>query len=209
MSTRDVYIIRHASLDPHEEDRIGGNPPLSAKGHKEALELGKRLKNAGIDVLYYSDMIRAHQTADELDKTLDVPCYSSKLFRSWNLGDMAGRLYTECQTKIEHLMTNASKDAPKGGESFSDFIGRIRRGVREVLAGSRDKGIGIITHYRVERLIAAGGLYGKPDHDVMISEGEDPAHAEKVAVDLARLVGAKGELEGKGVTGPKKVDWNG
>lgn len=209
MSERAIYVIRHGSLEPHEEDRIGGNPPLSAKGRKESKELGERLKNAGIGVIYHSDMIRAADTAKALAEALDVLHYPTKLFRSWNLGDMAGRLYTECQTKIDSLIVNTPKEAPKGGESFSEFVNRIRRGVREALAGSRDAGIAIVTHYRVERMIAANGLYEKPDHDIMTSEGEDPAHAEKVTIDLDRLVGAKGELTGTSVTGPKKVDWDG
>lgn len=207
MSTRDIYVIRHGSLDPHEEDRIGGNPPLSDEGHKEVAILGKKLRSAGIGVIFYSDMVRATESAKGIAEALDVPSFGTKRLRSWNLGDMAGRLYTECQTRIDHLMQNTPATPPRGGESFDSFLNRVRGGVRDALGDKR--GVAIVTHYRVERMIAAGGLYGDPDYDVMTSAGEDPAHAERVTINLDRLVGASGDLTGADVTGPKKVDWDG
>lgn len=208
MTTRDIYVIRHGSLDPHEEDRIGGNPPLSAEGEKEVAILGKKLRSAGIEVIFHSDMVRAAESAKAIAEALDVPSYASKYFRSWNLGEMAGRLYTECQTRIDHLMQNTPATPPKGGESFENFLRRVRTGIGNALSDTR--GVAIVTHYRVERMIAAGGLYGDPDYDVMTSKGEDPAHAERVSIDLDRLVGAGSPraLEGADVTGPKKVDWD-
>ena len=207
--TRDIYVIRHGSLEPSEEDRIGGNPPLSALGEREVKLLGQRLKNAGIGVIFHSDMIRAAESAKAIADALDVPSYSTKSLRSWNLGEMAGRLYTECQTKIERLIDNPEL-LPKGGESFSNFLLRVRDGLRDALASSKDQGVAIVTHYRVERMIAAGGLYSDPDKEIMTSEGEKCAHAERVAVDLAALARSRAPetYEGAGVTGPEKVDWD-
>ena len=78
-----LYFLRHAEALDGDDDAAR---PLSPHGRKEALEIGRFLKRAGIqfDVAYSSPLVRAKETAEIV---LDV-CGSTKV-------DLAAALLNE------------------------------------------------------------------------------------------------------------------
>jgi len=65
-----LYFLRHADALPGEDDAVR---PLSPLGRKQSRKLGRFLRKAGIefDAAYSSPLVRAHQTADIVLKTLN------------------------------------------------------------------------------------------------------------------------------------------
>jgi phosphohistidine phosphatase len=61
----ELYLVRHADATPGDPDELR---PLSDEGREQARELGKRLRNEGIepDVVLTSPLLRARQTGEAL-----------------------------------------------------------------------------------------------------------------------------------------------
>ncbi len=61
-----IYLFRHGQTTYNRDGRFTGwhNPKLTAKGKKNAANIGKMLKNKQIDVAIRSDLTRSKQTLD-------------------------------------------------------------------------------------------------------------------------------------------------
>lgn len=64
---RAVFLVRHA-----EKQDSTADPPLSAKGRKQADALALRLKDAGVSAIYTSQFARTKQTAKPLGDRLSA-----------------------------------------------------------------------------------------------------------------------------------------
>ena len=64
------YIVRHGQTDYNKEHKIQGrlNIPLNEAGMEQAKNIADSLENVYFDTIYYSPLIRARQTADEVLK---------------------------------------------------------------------------------------------------------------------------------------------
>src|SRR5690606_21641226 len=60
-----LLLARHGETDWNREGRWQGhaNVPLNERGREQARELAQRLAGVAIDVIYASDLARAHETA--------------------------------------------------------------------------------------------------------------------------------------------------
>jgi broad specificity phosphatase PhoE len=66
--TTTVYVVRHAETPPTSPD-----PSLSDQGRERARQLATTLADAGIEVIFTTELARTRQTAEPLAQTLDVP----------------------------------------------------------------------------------------------------------------------------------------
>jgi probable phosphoglycerate mutase len=66
----NIYLIRHGEKidDEKNHESLG----LTEKGFKQAELVGKRLKNYNIEKMYASNMKRAIQTAEQIDRFLNI-----------------------------------------------------------------------------------------------------------------------------------------
>jgi broad specificity phosphatase PhoE len=62
-----IFLVRHA-----EQSVETGDPELTEAGKKRAQALASVLKDAGINVIYTTDRRRAIQTAEPLEKSLNI-----------------------------------------------------------------------------------------------------------------------------------------
>lgn len=195
-----VTIIRHGATELNKEngdgpDRIRGwkDLPLSDKGHKEVEALGEKLKNSGITVLYHSDLIRATQTAEAVAKATGAELIAVHDMRPWNVGAFTGQESKTAVPEIKAYATDKPTEPLEGGESWDQFKTRVFTALRTLLVLSEGKEVGIVTHHRVERLVKAWIANGQlPDgsvnFDVMFSIGEKPGTAEKIELDIDKLI---------------------
>ena len=66
----ELYLIRHG----RQSSRLCNvNVDLSPEGRRQSALLGHRLADWGIEVLYSSSLIRAVQTAEEINRFLLLP----------------------------------------------------------------------------------------------------------------------------------------
>ncbi|WP_301186565.1 6-phosphofructo-2-kinase/fructose-2,6-bisphosphatase, partial [uncultured Desulfovibrio sp.] len=61
-----LYLARHGQTEFNVQGRIGGDPPLTAKGRAQALALARHMEGKPIDWVFTSTRMRAHETAAPL-----------------------------------------------------------------------------------------------------------------------------------------------
>ena len=69
-----IYFTRHGLTKYNKERRIQGllDSPLTLEGKVKAKELGTRLKDEGIEVIYSSDQKRAMDSAKIINEALEL-----------------------------------------------------------------------------------------------------------------------------------------
>ncbi|MGL5417825.1 MAG: histidine phosphatase family protein [Clostridium sp.] len=100
----NLYFVRHGK----DEDNYRGGwseRGLTEEGTKEAEALGVYLleSNYKIDILISSDLRRAKQTTEKVEKFLDLEAVYSEEWRENNNGVLAGMLNSEANEKYPGL----------------------------------------------------------------------------------------------------------
>ena len=155
-----IYVIRHGETELNKTDIMQGggtNPPLDELGHKQAIERGLTLKNLGIEIIYCSDLIRTKQTADEINKFLNLPIKYNSLLRETHYGIMEGKpgSVINANPKLRAIcdaIDNGDNDAHfENGESRNMSANRFLEFIKSIDDKSRDTLIvchgGILRNY--------------------------------------------------------------
>lgn len=106
-----LFIIRHGESEAnakgiHQGQRI--DTSLSKLGRSQAKKLAKRLKNEKIEVIYTSDLKRAKETAEEINKFHQVKLISDRRLREFDMGD-----FTEIENKWEIFQKYKEEESKK------------------------------------------------------------------------------------------------
>lgn len=194
-SQAGIYLVRHArtlwNRDGGSPDRIRGwlDPELSEAGLLEAESIAERLTSLPLSSLLASDLKRAVQTARAISGRLAVPLMDPRPgLRPWNLGDYQGELTEGVLDRlIEHSRLTPDDPVPNG-ESFNGFkhraimeLSRVMSGYEMGMTGS----IGVVSHYRVFKLIEAWVASGCPrdetiDFNVFESDDTPPGSVLRI-----------------------------
>ncbi len=146
-----VYLIRHGQTTGDIEDRYGGayNDELSDKGRLQTNELGNKLVNSGIQILFCSPLIRAQQTAKILKSKLNCEIKTIKDLRERNKnGILTGMTRNEALIKYPKLVEELKdyRNQILGAESQKDFVERIKKVFTEIINNENYSTVGIVTH---------------------------------------------------------------
>lgn len=146
-----VYLIRHGQTAGDIEDRYGGayNDELSDKGRLQANELGNKLVNSGIQILFCSPLIRAQQTAKILKSKLNCEIKTVKDLRERNKnGILTEMTRNEALIKYPKLVEELKdyRNQISGAESQKDFVERIKKVFTEIINNENYSTVGIVTH---------------------------------------------------------------
>ena len=94
---------------------------MSEEGREQAKLVGERLKKFSIDAVYSSDLIRAVQTADIINESLNVERAIDPRFMEADFGDLTGMSTEELKVKFKDFLDQRArmvKDEPyPGGEN--------------------------------------------------------------------------------------------
>lgn len=150
-----VLLIRHGRQN---SPLCNVNVPLAEEGRRQAELLGERLKGEHIDAVWSSDLIRAVETADLINQSLQVPREIRGALKEISFGDMEGlsdaviaERYGEFQkarARMEHDL------AYPGGESAQDVVNRVLPVMDEILTHDYDT-VAVVTHGGVIRSMVA------------------------------------------------------
>jgi broad specificity phosphatase PhoE len=181
-----VILIRHGATDLNNtdksEDRIRGwiDVPLNDQGREDAAKAAKKLEKVPIDAIFSSDLCRARETAEIINKDHDVPIPSSKALRPWNLGDYNGAITDQVIGKVNALIKTPDVPAPNG-ESFKTFSVRYLSSLKNIMDQAiQDREIfAITTHLRNLKMCDGWFAAGCPDDysvdpNVVITDEFDP-----------------------------------
>lgn len=92
-----IYFTRHGLTEYNKERIIQGllDSPLTLEGKEKAKELGARLKDEGIEIIYSSDQKRAMDSAKIINEALKIDIISDRRLREVSMLSHEGMTWAE------------------------------------------------------------------------------------------------------------------
>lgn len=153
MNSQNFYFLLRHGETPYQlkKEKIHYPWPesspilLTERGKKQIEILAKKLKQEGLDLIFSSDIPRAHQTAKIMAKELGLKVNLDLRLRDINYGIYHGRprreFHQDFPDEEERFYT-----APQNGESWSDCKKRVSDFIKEIDKKYQGKKILIIAH---------------------------------------------------------------
>lgn len=154
-----IFLVRHGKDDGNYR---GGwsDLPLVDEGKDQARKLSKFLEEKkeefGIEKIISSDLKRAKQTTEIINKKLNVPVEYTDRLREMNNGKIAGMLNSEVEKLYPGLYYNTLEidERYPEGESPIEFYNRITRDFEKIVEENKNlNNIMIVTHSGVINII--------------------------------------------------------
>jgi len=148
-----ILLLRHGETTGDVEERYGGDydDHLSENGKKQSEELALRLKDRGIQIIYCSPRIRAIESADIVNKVLNVKLETAEDMRERNnYGVLTGMTKAEAKEKFpDEVRKLASGDVNHNvaeSEDYGHFKERILKSFEKLTDSGEYEGVAIMTH---------------------------------------------------------------
>jgi probable phosphoglycerate mutase len=158
-----VLLARHGETDWNSERRWQGHAdrPLNGAGRAQARELAESLADGEIEVIYSSDLLRAHETALIVGDRLGLPVTVDPGLREVDVGDWSGRVHNEIEGADPEGFRrwNAGGKGWNGGESYEQMGERVVATVLDIAGRHAGQTVLAVTHggsIRACRASAAG-----------------------------------------------------
>ena len=159
-----TVVFETHSTSEHNEAGIatgwlGG--ALSAAGRAQAVELGERRRDDGIEAVYASDLWRSMETAAIAFKGSGIPLYVDWRLRECNYGELNGMP----RPVLDEQRTRRVDEPWPGGESWREAVARVSSFLDEV-RGERVLVIGhVATHWALDHRV-----HGRPLEELAAAE---------------------------------------
>ena len=164
-----LLLVRHGETDWNREGRWQGHSDthLNETGREQARRVAAELD--GVDVIYSSDLARAHETAEIIAGDLGLPVRVDARLRERSFGAWEGLTAEQIEAgfREEHLRWLAREGAgPDDAEPFEAFGARVRSFLADVLDAHPDQTVLLVAHGGSIRVIHAfaSGLDYVRDH---------------------------------------------
>jgi broad specificity phosphatase PhoE len=140
----EIIFESHATSIDNENGIASGwlDPPLSAKGLRQAQELKARYDHEPLGFIYTSDLARSYETATIAFGNTGVPILKESRLREWNYGVCNGSSNKE----VEALKGNHVHVPFPSGESLEQVMQRFLSFKNELLQGAKSGSVLIIGH---------------------------------------------------------------
>jgi len=126
------------------------NSDLTPLGEKQAVALGKRMKDIELDGIYSSSAPRALQTALLIRGNRPLDIIQEDDLREMYLGSWQGRLTSEVEMEDPEMTDNfwhhPEKYIRDDAESYLQLKERAGKKIEEIAAGNKNKSILVVTH---------------------------------------------------------------
>ena len=140
-----IGLIRHGITDWNQLGKAQGlsDIPLNEEGINQANALSKRLSRQEWDVIFSSDLMRAHQTAELIRNSLGVAAvFSDERIREINCGQIEG---TTEEERIARWGVNW-RELNLGMEDYQLVAKRGLNFLEELIVKHADKRILVVSH---------------------------------------------------------------
>lgn len=147
-----VYFVRHGQTVWNVENKICGatDIALTAKGHEQAVETGKKILEQGIkaDEIIYSPLVRAKDTALHISEITGIPAREEPRLKEQNFGkyESTARNGEEFAEAKKQFITRY-----EGGESMLHLAQRIYNLLDEIKED--DKTYIMVAHNGIARVV--------------------------------------------------------
>ena len=138
-----IYLIRHGQTDWNVERKIQGQTdiPLNINGKQQAKEAAEEIANLKIDKIISSDLSRAKETAEIINKKVGAEITYDKRLREVNYGDFEG-IQIDKFTDKDWVIFNETPEKIKG-ESRQQVYDRVKSFIDEI---KDDENVLVVTH---------------------------------------------------------------
>ena len=137
----NIYLIRHGRQN---SKLCNVDVELSPEGREQADLVGKRLQTYHIDVVYSSQLIRAKETADIINKYLNKPRVIEERIQEANFGAMTGMTNEAIDEKYGDYLAQRSTMTTDmtypDGENCQMVYERAKAGLDDIVKDSLEKG---------------------------------------------------------------------
>ncbi len=148
-----LLLIRHGETDWNAQGRIQGmlDVPLNAVGLQQAASAAAEIARI-VDIadLVSSDLVRTRETTIPIIEATGFASRFDARIRERNFGVLQGKTYAEWRTADAEGMAryNAGDPdyGPEGGETASGFLERCVDAVTDLVLGSKEKALILVTH---------------------------------------------------------------
>lgn len=156
---KEIFLIRHGRQN---SGLCNVDVPLADTGREQAELLGRRLENYDLEKLYSSELIRARETAEIINRHLHLPYETLADIQEIDFGGLTGKTEEEIRAEYKTFREERSRHMsdmpyPDGGESGQDVVRRAMPVLMDV-CGREEKRVGIVTHGGVIRSLCAAVL---------------------------------------------------
>jgi len=149
-----LYCVRHGESVHNAEGRIQGqlDIPLSDFGRRQGLAIAEALAGYPIEAIYASPLLRAYQTAQIVERRLNLPIRIDPRLQEIHVGVFQGRLRREVAERYPEEFARWTAGDPDfvvpGGESRRSLQTRGCAAFREIAAAGHEHAA-IIAHGRL------------------------------------------------------------
>ena len=150
----EILVTRHGQTDWNVLGKIQGQTDIELNdvGRQQAEEIGKLIENETINLIITSPLKRAKETAQIINKKLNVKIIEDCRLMERNFGQSEGLTKNDTrQLKVNNLEINDIWNYNKniefnGMETMYDFCNRIYKFLDDVIKRYKDKNILLVTH---------------------------------------------------------------
>ena len=151
---RNLYFVRHGQTIWNVENKICGatDIALTEEGHRQAEELGEEIRRQGVkaDVILYSPLIRAADTARHISEITGIPDRVEPRLKEQNFGkyESTPRNGKEFQEAKRQFISGY-----EGGESMFRLAQRIYNLLDEIRDDKEEKTYILVAHNGIARVV--------------------------------------------------------
>ena len=153
MHVKKLILVRHGETDWNAEGRIQGmlDVPLNALGVQQAeLAAAELARMFDVAELVSSDLVRTRETTKPINEATGFEPRFDARIRERHFGVWQGKTYEEwrVQDAVGMARYNAGDPdyGPDGGETASQFLKRCVDAVTDLVLGSEEKTLILVTH---------------------------------------------------------------
>lgn len=166
---KHLFLVRHAETSFNLEDRIGGDPELTAEGWAQAEKLAEHFARIRIPLIFTSSLKRTQQTAVPIARRqAGCTVIPLKELDEINSGICEEMTYREIRERFPEIAQARKRDkygyTYPGGEGYASMEPRIQRGLRKVFyLSSPEDNIMIVGHRAVNRMILSHFVFRRKE----------------------------------------------
>ncbi len=148
-----IVAVRHGETAWNVDTRIQGqlDIPLNDTGRWQAARLGAALAEEGVQAIYSSDLLRAHETAQAISRATGVPIVTDTGLRERGFGDFEGHTWLEIEARWPEGAQRWRKREPDyqpggHGESLTTFYARCTGTAARLAAAHPGQTVVMVAH---------------------------------------------------------------
>ena len=206
---RQLFFVRHGQTEWNAIARMQGqwNSDLSDLGRAQADVNGRLLAGLEIQTLFASPLDRTRQTAEIVNRHLEVPVEFDDRLKEWDCGDWSGHMYADVKTRWakEWAALEADRFHYRGPncENYPDMIRRSTPFLDEIRAHPA-RNIAIVSHGMIGRVMVATLLGYDEARTLSFHQRNDVVFRVTLRDDLVAVdhyVDGEGPFEGVDIHG--------